>query len=115
MSLGSCVAVSAALLPELIGRTSGPATAAEAADAALPGGGAAETATVCQSGGDRTPVLITHGALDDVVPRRDAYASAAELRALGAFPAWPRQAVATYQRRCTWVYLVEPRSTGWGG
>ena len=31
-------------------------------------------------------MLITHGALDDVVPRRDTDASAAELRALGASP-----------------------------
>ena len=65
MRLGSCVAVSAALLPESLGSTSPKAAAA---DDQL----------------DRTPVLITHGALDEVVPRRDVDASAATLRDGGA-------------------------------
>jgi len=85
VALGSCVAVAASLLPELIGRSSGQTTVAEAADAAQPGARPADTTAAGQRGGDRTPVLITHGALDDVVPRRDADASAAELKALGAF------------------------------
>ena len=65
MHLGSCVAVSAALLPEFVGSVaSNPA----AADHPL----------------DRTPVLITHGDLDDIVPRQDVDASAASLKARGA-------------------------------
>ena len=102
--LGSCVAVSAALLPELIGRPFGPTPIADPpADAALPGARAAETAAACQRGGNRTPVLLTHGALDDVVPRRDADASAAELRALGASLPGFGQLFGTYQKRCTRV------------
>ena len=83
VSLGSCVAVSAALLPELIGRTSGQTTSADAAQRGI---GAQVTAAGQGSRSGGTPVLVTHGALDDVVPRRDVDASAAELKALGALP-----------------------------
>jgi hypothetical protein len=57
--------VSAALLPESVG---GYLSEPAASDDRL----------------DRTPVLITHGTLDDIVPRQDVDASAVNLRAGGA-------------------------------
>ena len=89
MRLGSCVAVSAALLPEeAVGSTPSEPVAAH-------------------DQRDGTPVLITHGVLDDVLPRRGVDASAAALREGGAFVVYSRWAIKDPKarvRQCSRLY-----------
>ena len=75
--LGSCIAISAALLPESL-LAEEEAEAGGAAAAAAGGGGPAPRAAPAPDG---TPVLITRGTADTVLPRGEVLHTAEALRA----------------------------------